>query len=577
MEAFLDDNLEANMCKVVSNWLAHKDPILESWKEDMIPINAMPYIDLLALGSTACSQRVSQSRKSTLLLQQLSEAFNGLALAIGERYAAVSTNCYAASNMLSLITLPNELLVRIFEFVVFGDQTLSNRWWAANKLSHICQYFRNTTLSCPQLWSDISGNAKMVSLSLSRSKDAPIDVLVKINISPSYIGFDLLSQVLDHKKRWRSLTLQVVQKDPTFLPFVIFSTMAACTQHFYAVDAPLLESLKFLNYSGFLMIEENDAFSQWNTPKLRSLNFTDQIPLSLSGLASVTSLDFGLALDNYHCNSFLESLPQMTSLEILALKLQYPAGIVDANQEFERLELRVRQLKVDADFGLPRAPVRKLFSALLFPEATFLGIEISGTGRQRYSNGNIVTLDVSEAMAAIIQHDEQFLLVTQFLLRVHSAVDRIVDNLTGMVELKTGYIFLPVLIDKLPSLKDLFLDSNEHLSFNIPGPHSGDPTVETVYRTSIVHLPTLETINVVIHFPTSADGFAQFFNEILHRQKERGEWGTFRELIVTTDKQMAYGGRRETATYAGDAALAWCERRLLLINGYYPGFDTYLD
>ena len=81
----------------------------------------MSYNDLMSLDSAACSQRVSQLRKTMLQIEQLSIAFNGLAASIGEKYAALSANHYAASNMLSLVTLPNELLGRIFEFVVFGN------------------------------------------------------------------------------------------------------------------------------------------------------------------------------------------------------------------------------------------------------------------------------------------------------------------------------------------------------------------------------------------------------------------------------------------------------------------------
>ncbi len=48
---------------------------------------------------------------------------------------------------------------------------------------------------------------------------------------------------------------------------------------------------------------------------------------------------------------------------------------------------------------------------------------------------------------------------------------------------------------------------------------------------------------------------------MLRKQKERGHWGEFRELVVTVvDENEVDDKRKEkvTATYVGDAALAWC-------------------
>ena len=148
--------------------------------------DAMPCDDLLALDTSECRQLVSRSQSSWRRLHCLFEVFNGLTHVFAWKAMVALSNQYTVANMYGLGTLPNELLIRIFEFVVFADQTLPNRWRAAVPLSHVCRYFRRTVLSCPLLWSDISGNADMASLSLTRSKDVLLDVTVALRVRSTW-------------------------------------------------------------------------------------------------------------------------------------------------------------------------------------------------------------------------------------------------------------------------------------------------------------------------------------------------------------------------------------------------------
>jgi len=46
---------------------------------------------------------------------------------------------------------------------------------------------------------------------------------------------------------------------------------------------------------------------------------------------------------------------------------------------------------------------------------------------------------------------------------------------------------------------------------------------------------------------------------MLRKQKDRGEWEAFRELIIATVDEES--GEKMMKIYVGDDALAWCEAR----------------
>ncbi len=164
-------------------------------------------------------------------------------------------NLDAVKNMCGLALLPNELLARIFECVVNGDASLTNpkRWNAAVALSHVCQCFRETALSCPSaphIWTSISGSAAMAAWRLSRSNDIPLEMELNIGFgsttNPQELRFEqLLPEVLSDSNRWRRLDVQFLSnfEDDNQMPL----SGSDIRQAFREVDAPILESLSIRN------------------------------------------------------------------------------------------------------------------------------------------------------------------------------------------------------------------------------------------------------------------------------------------------------------------------------------------
>ncbi|KLO15328.1 hypothetical protein SCHPADRAFT_938809 [Schizopora paradoxa] len=555
MAAILDgESLETDMYEVISSWLAHNDPIPEAWKQNISPIEAIPMKDLRAFSPPRRSQLLSQSRRSLRRLQCLFETINGLSYALSAKLRAASENFYVVSNMCGLGSLPNELLIRIFECVVFGSST--NRWWAAISLSHVCHYFRDTIISCPQLWSDISGSAAMASLSLSRSKDVPLDVSVRINTTEPRLQFErLLPEALKHSKRWKSLTLRLIRKESRYRSeWRIGGTLSmfGVCRGFGTADAPSLESLNIFNYSGLALYEGVDSFSQWNIPNPRYLN-TMLIPLSLRGLANVTYLDFTLHMDqtNYtNYTGFIKSLRRMTSLEALALRFKDPISHLFGLGEGQTIDLN-KWSPITAPF------LRILFSSLSFFNAVSLEVIINGAAAETYSEE--IPFAVNE-VNSILLHDEKFPSVEHFSLHAYGK-----PSASGASS-QSGIIFLPSSINKLPSLKHFVLCSNRHVKVSAVASGWTSLTMES---TLPAHIPALETITVTILGGSDAVGFASFVSEVLFVQKEGGEWEVFKELIVIADnRNINQRGTRATATYAGDSAFEWSSRHSSLTNGY---------
>ncbi len=138
----------------------------------------MACTEIQTLGSKGRSNLLSRARKTMLRLKSLSDILSDLASVFHTESEAARANFEAIGNMCGMASLPTELLARIFECVVNGDETLTNptRWKAAVRLSHVCQYFRETALACPQIWSNISRSGEMADSCLPRSKDLPLDV-----------------------------------------------------------------------------------------------------------------------------------------------------------------------------------------------------------------------------------------------------------------------------------------------------------------------------------------------------------------------------------------------------------------
>ncbi len=187
-----------------------------------------------------------------LRLKSLSNTLSDLASAVQAEAEAAQANMEVVNNMCGLASLPNELVARIFDYVVNGDASLTNpnRWKAAVALSHVCQYFWETAVSCPQLWSNISRSSEIAASCLSRSKNAPLDVELMVTFGTgafqNVLQFEQLSLgSLSHSSRWRSLGIQFM----SMYNGVNRTPLGGSNirQTFRGVDAPLLDSLHIKN------------------------------------------------------------------------------------------------------------------------------------------------------------------------------------------------------------------------------------------------------------------------------------------------------------------------------------------
>ena len=93
----------------------------------------------------------------------------------------------AAQNELSLISkLPPETLVAVSEFV--ADPRTRESMFEIVKLTHICQYWRSTLVSCPHLWSTIfvkNDHRDFVAACLERSRELPLTVYLDLKYGDS--------------------------------------------------------------------------------------------------------------------------------------------------------------------------------------------------------------------------------------------------------------------------------------------------------------------------------------------------------------------------------------------------------
>ncbi|KLO18201.1 hypothetical protein SCHPADRAFT_925357 [Schizopora paradoxa] len=573
-------SFESDLQEVLSSWTSHREAIPKRWKGDVEPIKAMSHSDLQNHGVEGCYRLVSRARKTMSRLTSLSNTLRELSSAIQAESEAAQENFKVVSNMCNLIFLPNELLARIFRFIVNGNSSLENPNHSreAITLSHVSRYFRSTALSCASLWSKFSGcdSPELDLLCLSRSKDSPLDVALALDFTLAadvdplvyeMIFEKSLANILPHSERWRSLDIQFVSKprvDHTV------NNDSQLRQSFFEADVRKLESLRLRNkingpepiFKGY------HEFHHWVTPNLRHLTSVHFFPLSLPDLTNLTSLDITLYPGQIDLVDIHKELSRMKVLESFALNLGIePRTRSNASQQqsFNKLELaRVRTVKIEMG-SQGCASIEKLelfFSSLFFPEATSLHVKLSGfVERMRYADDMEATLFLCSEVGCIFQHSAQYPRVERFRL------EAIGLNIgPAYIDARQSSIMFTIPLLLLPSLKHFTLRSNGHYQ-------ALDSINEKDYKSSTgkpLHTPALETITVqIISF--AARSTAWLVKGILTNQTKRSEWDKFRELVVIDDRQANVNGGMAMKVHSGESALDWCKRRGVTtkIVGYF--------
>ncbi|KLO18189.1 hypothetical protein SCHPADRAFT_993795 [Schizopora paradoxa] len=537
----------------------------------------MSFDDLQTVGMDGCHNLVSRARKAVQRLKPLSDTLRELASAIEAESEAACTNFKAVSNMCSLIFLPNELLSRIFHFVVHGSRNdqLANLGCteAALTLSHVSQYFRVTATSCASLWSSVIHSSSLGPLCLSRIKDALFDMSMAVEVmgnpgeEPNELVFTQ-SQInyLSRSNQWRSFDIRFVSK------FKQYGTLGLSKpknrEALRDINVRSLESLCIRNNADqSFMFTKYDEFQHWDTPNLRHLTSVHFFPLHLPGLSTLTNLDVILKV-GFGLVDFRKQLSRLKSLESFDLKLKIERDSSLPDEFPEVLELpSVRFLKIEVTRLLLRhtAPTLKsFFSSISFPSVVDLRIKLGGIVGRQFHEDEDLCLDLSEDLGSIFHcgRDTGFPRVEDLWLEANglnivSGVARSVHDFKA----QTGYIYLYAPLGSLPTLKHLTLGSNGSLA---PSLQYSDTLLVSEYAPEDLHIvSSLETITVRTSMLAVA-GMSDFVAEILRMQKRRGDWEKFRELVVV-DNNYTNDARTCNTTkskaYAGDAALHWCERR----------------
>ncbi len=352
----------------------------------------MTYSEIQSLGAKGCSDLLFRARKTVSRLGSLVRILSELTSAIQTEFQAAQSNLKVVKNMCGLASLPNELLIRVFEHAVNRDASLSNpaRWKAAVTLSHVCQCFRDAALSYPHLWVNISRSGEMAASCLPRSMELPLDVELRVGFGtrahqpPDLFFEQLLFGVIVHSKHWRSLGVQFAPENTNGAVNRMIGG-SDVRQEFRSLDLPLLESLHIKNTNIKFLCKSYRELAQWNTPSLRQITTIHYFPLSLPSLVNVTTLDITIILDQIDFADLLKDLSRMRVLNNLSLKLDPCLGRTHDPifpQSYERTELpSVRHLKVEMEnvpFSNSSSLKYSLFSSLFFPGAIDLHIRLWG-------------------------------------------------------------------------------------------------------------------------------------------------------------------------------------------------------
>lgn len=535
----------------------------------------MPFSEACALGIEKCTELVSRARKTTHRLKLLSDTLSKLSTAMRTEFEEAQANYKAVSKLHGLVSLPNELLARIFGYVVNRDDsesfrlttegsrlqvlgpgdmgffdpiTTSKRSKAAVTLSYVCRYFRDTATSCARLWTNVSNNKDMTALCLERSKQVPLNAHIFIgrgeqdSNSGSYAlaPDELLQTILPHSERLGGLEIDFVTEfdfeevnggDPNI------------SKAFHELDAPSLHSLRIRRqinpFGERTNILTNHEFDGWNTPSLRHLVTMHYFPLGLSGLNNLQSLDITLSLGEVIMVDIIQVLSQMTSLIDLRLMIE---GIKDHPRQIPKFEKAylpsIRQLQIGVN-GTGKIPLlssktvlKAFFSSLFFPSVT--DIHLNFMSFMNWEDPRDVSLN--RELSWLIQDEKQYLSVERLCLE---AIDH--------NRAKIGRLGIDIPLVKFPNIKELTLCSNSRL---LPSLHHGEDLESNLVLEKITIKAIEEGIKTI----------GSFVATVMEGQKERGEWESFRELVVVNTRQVSFGELgKEYATriYEGDAAIHW--------------------
>ncbi|KAG1887832.1 hypothetical protein F4604DRAFT_2038492, partial [Suillus subluteus] len=267
---------------------------------------------------------------------------------IDEDIAALSALRSRKNTLVSIFSLPPEILVTIFTYIVeeenFKIYTGMPRHGGAPTpmiVTHVCRHLRQVALECPSLWTFIDMDclsAPWVPIMLERSKQA---ALVVIYSAPSAQEYWPLVQLLSQLPRIKVLKLCTFSVDVDRILGYLSSQ-----------PAPLLQTFKYEVHDPRISIRPiSDSIFQGRAPLLRSVELAECAFILtshvFSGLQTLVLKQFDSS-PHFTLSQLLSALRRMPDLELLRLSCDLSPRISEDTELFDQVPLtRLRRIVLD--------------------------------------------------------------------------------------------------------------------------------------------------------------------------------------------------------------------------------------
>jgi F-box-like len=225
--------------------------------------------------------------------------------------------------------LPPEILARVFHLLAFEDPACSrkqNLGWI--RATHVCRLWRQVALDDSSLWATISGisaNTVLISEMLARSRNAPLNINIRLGGTSVR---EVLRMFLPHLSNTRELRFHGPSMRHTGSVRGFYSREAPALEHFELM-APVESSITFRDICGTTLFKGQ-------APKLRTFSLSQVlIPWSLIPRGQLTRLKIVLfreasITDTLSCgdlDQLIDLLVSCPGLEVLALGRCLPSHL----------------------------------------------------------------------------------------------------------------------------------------------------------------------------------------------------------------------------------------------------------
>lgn len=458
-----------------------------------------------------------------------------------------------------LASLPPEILTLVFSFTIFSpfpkdeDEEARRRAYrnegkprslSAVRLSHVCRHFRNTVLSTPHLWAEVSvapamsltskPKVELVEACLQRSKEVPLDVILNIYEAAFPVEGEArfacdgaFFAVLPHAHRWRSLHLDICDVDNHNSNN--FQGVFEKAQNIVAPNLECISQGQMGEDAGHDLLTMQ-WLSSWHVPKLHKLRVEGCFPLSLPDLSGITVLD--LRVDSNSDHMALVHLTRVLLRTPSLFDLRVDFNDLNGLNEEEASRLRtlgagsvdmkgVQTMTISCNASVEDAFYENLsafFAVVSFPNALELHLTVSDDFRP--------FIDVRRLMQEICD-GHRFPKVTTCCIKVHVPMHW--DNAhNDFIDLSTT---MPT---KFPAeLETLIFNCNTSLSLV-------DYVGESYGAVKVDKLRSL-TLDVAYHRRKDSHALSNWMRWLIASMRQQGGWDGFKGMRVF---QQGHRGNR---------------------------------